>query len=317
MSDTTQPFSNRSDMTQEETYAKPDRVLAETHYEISEFLKIFSPLMERHLIGESRQRPFCRMALCEIMTILVTFQRIGALNFKSFYKEIIWQYHREAFPTLVSYARFVYVAPIAIIPLSLLLKFRLEMSAPTGVYAVDSTPLRVCHNLRIPRHRGFRNWAGRGKTSTGWFYGFKPRFVTNHQGELMNVFISAGNHDDRKPVLQLVQELKGKLLGDRGYIKKELAQQLLKQGLELITTLKKNMKPVPRSLVDRLLLRKRAIVETINDLFKNHFQIEHSRHRSLAGLFNNILSSLIAYTFYPSKPHMRGVEIVGALTVID
>ena len=133
----------------------------------------------------------------------------------------------------------------------------------------------------------------------------------------MNVFISAGNHDHRKPVLKLVQELKGKLLGDRGYIKKELLQELLEQGLELITTLKKKMKPVQRSLVDRLLLRQRSIIETVNDLFKNHFQIEHSRHRSLAGLFNNILGCLIAYPFYPSKPHMRGVEIAGALTVVE
>lgn len=303
-------------MTQADSYATNDRVLAETHYEISEFLKVFGPLVERHLIGERRQRPFCRLAVCEIMTILVAFQRIGALNFKSFYKDVIWQFHREAFPHLVSYERFVYVAPVALIPLSLFLKFRMEMSLQTGLYVVDSTPLRVCLNLRIPRHKGFRAWARRGKTSTGWFYGFKLHLVINHQGELMNVFISAGNHDDRKPVLDLVKKLKGKLLGDRGYIKKELAQELLEQGLELITTLKKKMKPLQRSLVDRLLLRKRSLIETVNDLFKNHFQIEHSRHRSLTGLLNNVLCSLIAYTFYPTKPQMRGVHLIGAVTVI-
>ena len=106
-------------------------------------------------------------------------------------------------------------------------------------------------------------------------------------------------------------------MGDRGTIKKELLQELLEQGLALITTLKKNMNPVPRSLVDRLLLRKRAVIETINDLLKNHFQLEHSRHRSLAGLINCVLTGLMAYTFYPSKSHMRGVEIVGALTVVE
>ena len=304
-------------MTQvETTYVNNERILAETHYEISEFLKVFGSLVERHLIGERRQRPFCRLAVCEIMTLLVAFQRIGALDFKHFYKEVICQFHRKEFPHRISYERFVYVAPIALIPLALFLKFRMERSPKTGLYVIDSTPLRVCQNLRIPRHRGFKTWAGRGKSSTGWFYGFKLHFVTNHQGDLMDVFISAGNYDDRKPVLQLVQELRGKLFGDRGYIKKELVTELLEQGIELITSLKKNMKPVQRSLVDRLLLRKRSIIETVNDLLKNHFQIEHSRHRSLAGLLNNLLGGLIAYTFHPSKSHMRGVEIVGALTVI-
>ena len=105
----------------------------------------------------------------------------------------------------------------------------------------------------------------------------------------MSVHISAGNVDDRQSVLKMVKKLAGKLLGDKGYIKKALADELLKQGLELITTVKKNMK-MTVSDFDRLLLRKRAVVETANDLLKNYFQIEHSRHRSLAGFMNNLSS---------------------------
>lgn len=128
----------------------------------------------------------------------------------------------------------------------------------------------------------------------------------------MSVHISAGNVDDRQSVLKMVKKLAGKLLGDKGYIKKALADELLKQGLELITTVKKNMK-MTVSDFDRLLLRKRAVVETANDLLKNYFQIEHSRHRSLAGFMNNLLTGLIAYTYYPAKPQMRGVDIQKAL----
>lgn len=303
-------------MTQETSHATNARILAETHFEISEFLKLFSPLLERHLIGEGRQRSFSRLALCEIMTILVAHQIIGAPNLKHFYQKIIWQYHRREFPGLISYSRFIGIAAIAVVPLTLYLRFRMEMSRHTGLYVIDSTPLRVCMNLRIPRHQVFKGLAGRGKSSTGWFYGFKLHLVINHVGELMNVFISAGNHDDRKPVLDLVRKLKGKLLGDKGYIKKKLLQQLMAQGVQLLTTLKKNMKPQQRTFFDRLLLRKRSLVETTNDLLKNYFQIEHSRHRSVTGLMNTILTVLIAYTFYPTKPEMRGVVLQGALVPI-
>lgn len=299
----------------EEINATNERILAETHFGVSEFLKTFSPLFKQQLLGESRQRPFSRLGLCEIMTILVAYQIIGAPNFKHFYKEIIWQYHHKEFPNLVSYSHFIAIAPIAVIPLVFYLQFRMEMSQQTGLYVIDSTPLRVCMNLRIPRHQVFKEMAGRGKSSTGWFYGFKLHLVINHLGELMNVYISAGNYDDRKSVMKLVQKLKGKLLGDKGYIKKALLKKLMEQGLQLITTLKKNMKPQQRALIDRLLLRKRALVETTNDLLKNHFQVEHSRHRSLTGFMNNILAALIAYTFYPVKPKMRGVDYADGLAI--
>jgi len=75
-------------MTQETSHATNARILAATHFEISEFLKLFSSLLERHLIGEGRQRSFSRLALCEIMTILVAHQIIGAPNLKHFYQKI-------------------------------------------------------------------------------------------------------------------------------------------------------------------------------------------------------------------------------------
>lgn len=291
--------------------------LAELHYEISEFIKTFEPLWEKHLLGERRQRPFCRLSLCEIMTILVAYQLMGGQHFKQFYQDVICQYHRPEFPRLVSYQRFVEAAPLTTIPLVLFLQFRMEMSAQTGLYVIDSTALAVCLNLRIKRHKVFKNIAQRSKTSTGWFYGFKLHLVINHLGQLMALQITAGNVDDRIPVLQLVKKLKGKLLGDKGYIKQTLLRQLFEQGLQLITTLRKNMKPQVMTYLDRLLLRKRSIIETINDLLKNHFQIEHSRHRSLAGFINCVLTGLIAYTFYPNKPAIRGVELQKALALVS
>ncbi len=287
-------------------------LLTELFVEVSEFMKTFKPVFEQYMIGERRQRPFCRLDICEIITIMIAFQMIGGQNFKQYYNDIILQFHRKEFPDLVSYQRFVEIAPIALIPLSVFLKFRMEMSEKTGLYVIDSTPLCVCENIRIPRHKVFRELAQRGKTSIGWFYGFKLHLVINHLGELMAIHITAGNIDDRKPVSRMVKTLRGKLLGDKGYIKKVLVKELFEQGLEFITTIKKNMKQ-SLSVFNRILLRKRAIIETVNDLLKNYFQAEHSRHRSAAGFMNNVLSSLIAYTFYPTKPEMRGLTMQHAI----
>lgn len=177
------------------------------------------------------------------------------------------------------------------------------------IYVIDSTPLKVCINLRIPHHKVFRGVAERGKSSTGWFFGFKLHLVINHLGELMAVKITAGNTDDRKPVKELVKNLVGKLVGDKGYIKHELAKELIEQGLEFITNVKKNMKKKDMPFIDRILLRKRAVIESVNDMLKNHFQIEHSRHRSLIGMINCVFSALIAYTFYPAKPEMEELRL--------
>lgn len=151
----------------------------------------------------------------------------------------------------------------------------------TGISFLDSTSLKVCHNRRINQHRVFQNLAARGKTSVDWFFGFKLHVVVNDRGELLNVVLTPGNTDDRIPVPKLLQMLFGKVFADKGYVSQKLAKQLLESvGIQLITKLKRNMKNRFMSLSDRLLLRKRSIIETIIDQFKNISQIEHSRHRS-------------------------------------
>ena len=100
----------------------------------------------------------------------------------------------------------------------------------------------------------------------------------------------------------LVKNLVGKLVGDKGYISKKLFENLYKQGLQLITKIKKNMKNKFMLLTDKFLLRKRAIIETVNDQLKNISQIEHSRHRSPLNFIANILAGLIAYSLQPKKP---------------
>ena len=137
------------------------------------------------------------------------------------------------------------------------------------------------------------------------FYGFKLHLVINHQGELLGVQLTPGNCDDRQPVPHLTKGLCGKIFGDKGYISKKLFQQLFDRGLQLITTLRRNMKPKLLSLWDKLMLRKRSLIETVNDQLKNISQIEHTRHRSPTGFVVNLLAGLIAYTHQPKKPAIR------------
>ena len=175
----------------------------------------------------------------------------------------------------------------------------------TGISFIDSTALAVCHPARIHQHRVFRADARRGKTSVGWFYGFKLHLVVNDRGELLAYCLTPGTIDDRQPVARLARRLFGKLFGDKGYISHALAEQLLlTQGLQLITKLRKNMRNILMPLADKLLLRKRAIIEIINDQLKNICQIEHTRHRSPLNFLAHLFAGLIAYCRQPKKPSL-------------
>ena len=210
---------------------------------------------------------------------------------------------KSEFPHLVTYHRFVELMPSVLIPL--LAYFQHCKGSCSGIAFVDATPIKVCHNLRISRHKVFEGVAERGKTSTGWFYGFKLHLVVNDRGELLAFNLTAGNVDDRKVVPQMAKSLFGKLFGDKGYISQKLFEQLFAQGLELITTIRKNMKNRLMVTTDKLLLRKRAIIETINDQLKNISQIEHTRHRSVGNFLVNLVSGLIAYCHQAKKPSLN------------
>ncbi len=256
------------------------------------------------LLDVTRKRgPAPRLSLSEVMTILIHFHQSRYRDFKAYYTQHVCEHMRSEFPALVSYTRFVELMPSALPAMCIYLRVRFGQK--TGVAFIDSTPLSVCHNRRIVRHRVFAEVAKRGKNSMGWFYGFKLHLIVNDKGELLAVQLTPGNIDDRKPVPQMTKNLWGKLVGDRGYLSQALFEQLFARGLQLITPIRKNMQNRLVVLEDKLLTRKRFVIETIVDQLKNISQIEHTRHRSPTNFIVNLIAGLIAYTWQPKKPSLH------------
>ena len=269
---------------------------------IDDFCKHFEQSQSHFCLPGSKRKRIrpCRLSLSEIMTILIIFQLSHYRTFKDFYLNCLVVHYKKDFRNLVSYTRFLELIPFAMMPLLVLLT---QMPAQkTGRYYVDSTKLAVCDNRRISRHKVFDGLAKRGKTSTGWFFGFKLHIVINDKGELMSFTVTPGNTDDRKVVEKLARGLQGWLFGDRGYIHKKLKESLENKGIALITNLKKNMKQHFLEPIKKYWLSKRRIIETVIDQLKSIVHIQHTRHRSIANYFANIFAALLAYSFKPKKP---------------
>ena len=280
--------------------------LEELFCHVDDFCQKFEPLWQRQLLdsGLKRRQRSRSLSLSERLTILISFHRSHYRTFKHYYQEHVCHYWQAAFPQLVSYQRFVEWMPSCLMPLCCYLKYC--FGACTGISFVDATSLKVCHNRRIHQHKVFKDIGARGRTSVDWFYGFKLHLVVNECGELLNIQVTPGNIDDRKPLFELLSGLYGKVFADKGYVSKQKAKQLWESfGIEFFAKPKRNMRNKLMRLSDKLLSRKRAIIETVIDQLKNISQIEHSRHRSPVNCLVNIICGLIAYCHQPKKPALR------------
>jgi hypothetical protein len=246
------------------------------------------------------------MSDSEIMTILIYFHFSSFRNFKHYYLHYVGEHLKGEFPEQLSYNRFIQIEHKVIVSFMLFLQL-VCLGECTGITFVDSTKIAVCHNKRISRNKVFRDFAEIGKSSMGWFYGFKLHLVCNDKGELLNFCLTRANVDDRNPDVfkVLSKNLSGKLYGDKGYISSTLSESLFNDRIHLVTGIKSNMKNRLMSFRDRILLRKRSVIETINDELKNICQIEHSRRRGTANFLMNLLAALTAYCFFDKKPSIK------------
>lgn len=275
--------------------------LTELFCAIDDFYKIFKSNFKQLSYKKSRG-PSSSISISEIMTIIVLFHQSNFRTFKYFYFFLLESYKKE-FPGLPSYSRFVSMKKYAFLPL---LFYMLSIRGKvTGISFIDSTTIKVCNVKRAYNNKVFKGLAKKGKSTMGWFYGFKLHFIVNEIGEILSFQITPGNKSDLYPVKKLSKGLWGKLFGDRGYISSKLFKELFNKNLELITRIRNNMKNKLMNIRDKILLRKRAIIESINDQLKNISQIEHTRHRSPCNFLVNLLSALISYSHQDKKPSLK------------
>ncbi|MBL8399830.1 IS982 family transposase, partial [Accumulibacter sp.] len=237
--------------------------LTETYCRMDDFYNAFEPQLNARLLTDGKRHRSRKGSLSvpELMTLVVLFHQIRYRQFKSFYLNPVGRYLRSEFPRLPTYQRCVDLLPRCAIALAALFE---ELTGKcSGVSIADSTPLSVCKNLRISRHRVFQGMAARGKSSTGWFFGFKLHLVINHLGELLGVKLTPGNVDDRKPLCDFADRLFGKLYADKGYIAQWLTPFLKDLGIDFVTKVRKNRKPVALDPFDQAMLRQRSLVETV------------------------------------------------------
>uniref|UniRef100_UPI00313D34EA IS982 family transposase n=1 Tax=Rickettsia endosymbiont of Urophora cardui TaxID=3066265 RepID=UPI00313D34EA len=237
----------------------------------------------------------------ELLTIVLLYHQSPCKNFKYFYMSYL-QLYKSDFVTLPSYTRFIALKLRVLSYLVLLLEWYMQAAQSTGVSYIDATSLEVCHRKRISRNKVFAGIAALGKTTKSWFFGLKLHLVINEKGEIQDLKLTPGNVDDRAPVSIITKHITGLLFGDKGYIKQALFDDLYSKGIKLVTGIKKKMKNKLMPLFEKILLRKRSIIETVFSVLKGAFEIEHTRHRSIWNAFVHILSALIAYCMKPNKP---------------
>ena len=286
--------------------------ITEIFVKVDDFCNEFEHEYKKHALAPdaSVKKRNRKATLCdsEIITILIAFHGGQFRNFKHFYLHFVCSELDDLFPEVVSYNRFIELSHRSALPFMFFLHHCCRGEC-TGISFIDSTVLRVCHKKRIKRNKVFKDVAKVGKSTMGWFFGFKLHLIINDKGEILSFYLTQGNVDDRniKAITKMTEELFGKLFGDKGYISKALSDILFGNGIQLITAVKRNMKEKALSNEEKILLRKRSVIETVNDELKNICQVEHTRHRSISGFLLNIISAIAAYSFFPKKPSIKSV----------
>jgi len=284
---------------------------------IDEFNKNMNAELDKNLklpshdgCGKHRRTRKGKLSESEIMTILVCYHFGTYRNFKEYYLVCIRGQFRQEFPEAVSYNRFVELMPRVFLKMMMFMKLY-AFGKCTGISFVDSTMIPVCHNVRRNFNKVFRGLAKDGKGTMGWCHGFKLHLLCNDSGEVITFCLTGANVDDRDERVWSVftKELYGKVFADRGYIKKELFEHLFDHGIHLIHGLRANMKNKLMPMWDKIMLRKRYIIECINELLKNKANLVHSRHRSIHNFMVNLCSALTAYSFFDNKPQALPVHV--------
>lgn len=237
----------------------------------------------------------------------LTLSKVIALNIYrfSFHIKDLKAFHRfvketNLEPNMPNYENFLKASNKALPILSIFLRFLLKQNQAkneNGIHFIDSTPVSTCLNRRIRSHKVTKTLANRGKSTKGWFYGFKLHGVCSENGDLESILFTSGNINDSKCVEKVTKGLKGKVFADAGYLKKssELVK-LAENGIFLNSATRKNMnRAISKDQLNHL--RKRNRIETIWGILKQNFFLEYHQARSLDGIFRHYITCILAFLF--------------------
>jgi hypothetical protein len=270
---------------------------------VDDFCEIYEGWTRNKLITNGKQRNRGgKLSLSEALSIMIFYHFSEFKHFKIYYHHFVL--NGNWFKNPPCYDRFIQIIPSLFLPIIMMMHYL--SGRKTGIYYVDSTHFAVCKNVSISNHKTFEGLASRGHSSIDWFYGFKLHMIINDKSEIVAIKITQGNIDDRQAFEEMVikKNLKGKCYADRGYLSKDLFARLYRKGLMLITDIKRNMKNYLLPILDKILHRKRFIIETIFGYIKEHFNLRPNKHRSPVNFFASLFAALVAFQIKPLKPHI-------------
>lgn len=284
------------------------KCITTVYYLIDNFCAIFHQWEKEKLLPSNKKRHRNgNLSLAELLTIILYFYLSPCKDFKNYYLYFLPSKYPGYFK-LVSYPRIIQLWPSLILPLVILIhQFK---GSQTGIYFIDSTKLQICHSKRTSSNRVFGKKAKIGKSSYGWFMGYKLHVIVNHKGEIMAIKITKANTSDLSCAASLAKGLEGKLFGDKAYISKDLFTQLYNRNLRLFTNIRKDMKNHLLGFEDKMLLRKRSLIESVFNVLKNRMTLEHTRHRSPINFLIHIIACVVSYSisklpdFYRFTPNL-------------
>ena len=269
------------------------KCITTVYYLIDNFCTIFHKWEKEKLLPTNKKRHRNgNLNLAELLTIVLYFYLSPCKDFKNYYLYFLPAKYPNYFQ-LVSYSRIVQLWSSLILPLVILIH-QLK-GEQTGIYFIDSTKLQICHNKRTSSNRVFNRKAKVGKSTYGWFMGFKLHLIINHKGEIMAIKITKANKSDLSCVPSVAKGLKWKLFGDKTYISKDVFAQFYNCDLRIFTSIRKDMKNHLLELEDKMLLRKRSLIESVFNVLKNKMNLEHTRHRSPINFLIHIIACVVSY----------------------
>lgn len=235
-----------------------------------------------------------KLNISEVITIGIYRYIVSGTNWKSYYETIERDY-RSYFPDLPHYNNFMcLLKKYTILMFQILLMLMRQKKEKEGVFIIDCTSLRVCDNVRINNHKTFVKYAKRGKNGKGYWYGFKLCLIIDIYGNIVNFKVDNASKHDLRLGKELVRNLKGILIGDRGFIDKKWNEDLFKEKLFLITSVRKNMKKIATKFqLDVLKIRQK--IEGVLSALKRFYNLETTIYRSVKGYINHIILVLLSY----------------------